>query len=360
MQILGVASSLPETILSDQLLTAQPLSATCRSNDSLSIRAGIASRRISLPLELLNSDAVATPLGAWSAATTTPTALGVQAVRSLLAKTGVALEEISLVLADCGTPYQTCPSEAQRIMGELGIKTAAFDLIGGISSIPLMLSVASRWSPARFAPRNTDDTIDGETSPPRSNYILLVSVNTPSQQINYQLGGELEWLCGDGAAAVLITPNPVHNARRSYTVTHHSLRFEGLSRAQPIVVEEFLRINPKSVLSPTEVRDFISSELEALSAINPSLSSKAVFIAPQLYAEEARDFLATKIRIPPQMVVSGVSDCGFSLGSSYGIALERSLEVCSAGDLKDSPIIILHCGDGRRGSLVLSPQHDPQ
>jgi hypothetical protein len=114
------------------------------------------------------------------------------------------------------------------------------------------------------------------------------------------------------------------------------------------------------VLSPTEVRDVISSELEALSAFDPRLSSKAVFIAPQLYAEEARDFLTTQIRIPPQMIVSGVSDCGFTLGSSYGIALERSLEACSAGDLKDSPIIILHCGDGRRGSLVITPQHDPE
>lgn len=355
MYILGVASSLAETILSDQLLAARSCSSASRPASSLALRTGVSSRRISIPLELLNTSRVATPLGSWEGATVTPTTLGVQAVRSLLSRTGVALEEISLVLGDCGTPYQTCPSEAQRVMGELGMKTAAYDLIGGISAVPLMLSVLSRWSPARFVDKSADDSNDSEASDPKGGYILLLSVNTPSQQINYQSGGDVDWLCGDAATALLIkTAQLEETKQRLYSVTHQRFRVEDGGRQQPIVVEEFVRLNPQAVLNGAELRNFLTNETTALRAINPMITSEAVFIAPQLYAEEAKGVLVNELGIAPSRVVSGVDDCGFTLGSSYGIALERAFNLCSAGELAGAPIVLLHCGDGRRGSLVLT------
>jgi hypothetical protein len=241
-------------------------------------------------------------------------------------------------------------------MGELGVKTAAFDLIGGISAIPLMLSVLSRWSPSRFITKPSNDLADSGAKQAKGGYILLLSVNTPSQQINYQGGDEADWLCGDAATALLIKTTPLATNQRHYSVTHQSLKVEEGGGKQPLVVEEFVRVNSQAVLSPLELQHFLTNEVTALRAIDPMIASQGIFIAPQLYADEAKGVLVNDLGVAPHRVVSGVDDCGFTLGSSYGVALERSFNLCSTGELAGAPIVLLHCGDGRRGSLVLTSQ----
>jgi hypothetical protein len=46
---------------------------------------------------------------------------------------------------------------------------------------------------------------------------------------------------------------------------------------------------------------------------------------------------------------------GFSLGSAYGVAMDKQWGIASQSK---RPIVLLHCGDGLRGSIALEKCSD--
>jgi 3-oxoacyl-[acyl-carrier-protein] synthase III len=324
MIVLGVASAIPSMVV----VGDEPREYAV-SGSPLAARAGVRSKSTSLPLEYVRDTGNVDLLAGWKVATATPTSLGVQAVSDLLQKTGVSIEQVGLVLGDTGTPYQTCPSEAQRIVGQLGVKTAAYDLVGGIGALPHCLSVVSRWSTSRMP-----------------EYLLYVSTNTPSQHVNYRLDPNSAGLFGDAAAAVLIGREGAVD-QRGMRVAYSALRAEDRRRS-PVVIERSVRIEDGALLSSTQLSQYIADEMALLKAFDPAIAETALFIAPQLYAAEAAEYLRGH-GVSARQVVSGVADVGFSLGSAHGVALSRVWNEVEPG----RAVVLMHCGDGQCGSVVL-------
>jgi 3-oxoacyl-[acyl-carrier-protein] synthase III len=324
MFLLGVAAATPDVVIS-----GEETHECAVSGSPIAGRSGVRTRRVSLPLEYIRATGNVDVLEGWKVATATPTSLGVQAARAVLQRVGISMEQVGLVLGDTGTPYQTCPSEAQRIAGEFGVKTPAFDLVGGIAAVAHMFSVVSRWSALR-APE----------------YLLYVSTNTPSQHVHYGRDPVAAGLFGDAAVALVLGRHPVASGT-SMRVAYSAFRAEEARRA-PIVIERSARVDTQALLSLKQVKDFIAAEMERLQQFDTTLSQRALFVAPQLYAAEAGEYLG-QCGVRAEQCVSGVEEVGFSLGSAHGIALTKAWNAVQSGQ----PVVLMHCGDGQCGSVVL-------
>lgn len=324
MFLLGVSTASPSVVVSGDDPRQCAVSAS-----PIAVRSGVRSKRLSLPLEYIRSTDTVDVVEAWKVATATPTSLGVQAAKDVLAQVGLTIEQVGLVVGDTGTQYQTCPSEGQRVTGELGVKTASFDLVGGIGAMPHFFSVVSRWSAARMP-----------------EYLLYVSTNTPSQQVDYANDPVSAGLFGDASVAMLLAKER-SAAGRSARVAYAALRAEPVRRL-PVVIERAARLDSAALFSSEELTHFIASELELLKRHVPGITDRARFIAPQLYAAECRDILVSH-GVAPRLVVSGVEDVGFALGSSHGVALAQVWSALKAGE----SVVLMHCGDGQCGSVAL-------
>ena len=119
----------------------------------------------------------------------------------------------------------------------------------------------------------------------------------------------------------------------------------------PVVVADKAVFNPNHVLTPDVFKQQLHAEVDALRSFDPSLLGKATFVPPQLYATEAVEVLREQ-SVDSSRVVTTVRERGFSLGSSGGVALASVWDQLKPG----APVVVLHCGDGLRGSVVLEKQ----
>ena len=113
--------------------------------------------------------------------------IAVQAAQLCLERARIKPEEIGLIIGETGTPFETTPSEAQRVGKALGIKIPAYDVAAGSSSLIHYLALIDSWK---------------EES--RANYTLCVSTHTPTQRINYSQGVEGAYF-GDASCAMLLS-----------------------------------------------------------------------------------------------------------------------------------------------------------
>lgn len=144
--------------------------------------------RSTLPLDYLERSGNETPREAPSVAQGTPTSLGVEAVQQALQRASLGVEAVHLVIGDSSTPYQTTPSEGQRVAGALGLKVPAYDVMGAASTFALHCDLLSSWRPERVP-----------------DFTVLLSANTPTQLINYRRGESRRYFSDGAGAAVLST-----------------------------------------------------------------------------------------------------------------------------------------------------------
>jgi 3-oxoacyl-[acyl-carrier-protein] synthase III len=187
--ILGVGAAFPETEITGELL--KELSE--KGGEAPASFAG--SRRSCLPLNYLRETGneslkplsqIASRFGALMS----PTELGAEACRKALACAKIGGNEIGLLLADCATPEESCPSEAQRIAGKLGLDVPAYDVCAGSCALALHLSMIDGWKPER-----------------RPKAILCVSTNTPTRYVDFRRG-RARTIFGDAASAVIAGSAP--------------------------------------------------------------------------------------------------------------------------------------------------------
>lgn len=326
MFVLGAGTAIPPVELSDATLGSLGLAQEPARNAGLVSRAGVRCRRISLPLEYVASTKNADILEGRKVAIGTPTTLGIEAAHQALSNAGIGIEQVGLLLADTATPYQTCPSEAQRIGGAFNVKVPAYDVVGGVGAITHFFNMLSQWRAERVP-----------------EYVLVVSTNTPSQQVAYGSDVEAAWLYGDSAAAFVVSRKHVGK----YSVVHAASRSVGSSRPA-IVVERNIVHNPSLIPSSEELSALLNSELELLTTRFPDILTTGFFIFPQLFSAECKTLAATR-GISSDRVVSGVEECGYSFGSSSGVALASIWQKVAPGQ----KVTIIHCGDGVCGSSVL-------
>lgn len=304
------------------------VSSTFGTSKALPLRCGVERVRVSLPPEYIQDDGNQDVLKAWQVATSSPTDLGVRAVQNALDRAGVSIEDVGLLLADTATPRQTCPSEAQRIVNGFGVKIPAFDIVGALGAVPLLFSTCHK-----------------RTSAPNDKLIVVVSANTPSQQVHYRAGGEERRLLGDGAVAFVLS---VHNGAKGRVLRQASVKRWSSGRT-PFSIHEHISLKDDGVLSEGELRDCLQTLLQEMDQFDPALRSSAVVVPPQLYAAEATEVLVAE-GIALERIVSAVKDAGFSFGASCGIAIAKALD---SVDNESVPVVALHCGDEHVGLIVV-------
>ena len=117
-------------------------------------------------------------------------AMGIEAVKALLAKTGTAPEEISLMICATVTPDMQFPDTANLIADAVGIRNGfCFDLHAACSGFLYALTTASRFIESGAHQK-----------------VIVVGADKMSSIVDYTDRSTCI-LFGDGAAAVMLEPN---------------------------------------------------------------------------------------------------------------------------------------------------------
>ena len=188
LSVVGLGHAYPATVIDNECLARL----NPEFDSALWLKqTGIRSRFSSLPLSYIEETGNKDPSLAIKAALESPTALAARACRMALDRAGVKAEEVGLILADCSTPWETCPGEAQRVGRQLGVKIPAYDVCASTASLCAHLEMLGQWKESRV---------------PR--YVLCISTNTPTQSMHFRGSGPAALASmrfGDGAGAVLVS-----------------------------------------------------------------------------------------------------------------------------------------------------------
>lgn len=320
MYLLGVGSAFPSNKLSDGIL--KDLGAGCSTPEQMLIeRIGVTERSVSLPVDFVRAANGADIVEARKAASVSPTALGVEAANRAMAQAGISIEQVGFVVADCATPYQTCPSEAQRIAGSFGVKVPSYDLTMGAAAVPMVLNTLASWRDERLP-----------------EYVLFVSTNTPSVHVRYGFDPLAARIFGDAACALVIS----RKHQGAWRVVSTTSRAES-SRHISVVVERNASVSPASVASSEFMKDAVRALMNEGEG-----TTEGYFIGTGILDREFRE-LVCAVGVAQDRVVSVVPRHGYSLGSSAGAALADVWDKALSGER----VSIVHCGDGLSAKVVL-------
>lgn len=320
MYLLGAGSAFPTNNLSDASLAE--IGASLRDAERRLVdRVGVSSRAISLPLGFVQAFKDADIVETRKACTVSPTRLGVEAATVALSRAGITIEQVGLVLADCATPYQTCPSEAQRIAGSFGVKVPAYDLTSGAAAVPVFFNLLSSWREDRVP-----------------DYVLCVSTNTPSPHIRYGSDRVAASVFGDAACAFVVS----RKHQGLWRLESTQVRSESERRGS-VVVERHITISEPRLPS----REAFEGAVNAL-VTDESVSKSAYFIGTGLLQREFANVLRAR-GVADSRLVSVVTERGYSIGSASGASFVDLWDRAVAGD----SVELLHCGDGLSAKVVL-------
>lgn len=320
MFILGAGAAHPDNVLTGDTLASLGV-ASSSADQALLGRFGVRTRRTTLPLEYLRSTKNPDVLEARKVATATPTSLATLAAKEALSRAGISPEQLGLIIADCATPYQTCPSEAHRIGGALGLKVPAYDVTAGLGAIPLFLDMLCSWKPERVP-----------------EYVLCVSTNTPTQQVRYGSDTLSALVFGDAASALVISAQ--HQGKLK--IQSSFVERDGSVRP-PVSIVRSISISTERLVSEEVLRDRLSASLLRLGA-----KRGAYLVGPQLFAGDCR-CIAKSLSISEQQVISPAVEGGFALGASAGCAIATLWPNLRPGE----QVALLHDGDGISSGALL-------
>jgi 3-oxoacyl-[acyl-carrier-protein] synthase-3 len=333
LYILGAGAALPEQVLSDAQLAELGLT-LAPHEQQLAARTGVQGRRTSLPLEYLSTSRNRDILEGRARAAASPTALGVQAVQQALTRAGITIEQVGLIVGDSCTPYQTCPAEAHRIGGALGVKVAAYDVVAGPAGLGVHLDMLAAWQPARLP-----------------EYVLCVSTHTPTQQLHFDglaqggSGALAAYLLGDAAAALVVSARHAGRLRIEWL----RQRREGGAVTSAFSAPRQMRCTAENFMSAAAVQQLVATELSAMRQSRAQPLNDPFVIGPQLYAAQLKGGAAQLGCVPERVVVAG-QDTGYAFGASAGCGLAGIWDTVQPGDA----VVWIDGGDGAWCSGVFS------
>lgn len=180
----GLGHFHPENEISNAFLVSLDIGTT---DEWILERVGIRSRRTVLPLEYIRETRNRDVRAAQEAAIYSNAELAKRAAEMALARAGVSLGQIGLVIGGTSTPDTTCPAEACSVARALGLEVPAFDVSSACTSFFAGLNVLSFADPARIP-----------------EYVLVVSPEGYTRSIDYSdRSSAVLW--GDGAAAAVVS-----------------------------------------------------------------------------------------------------------------------------------------------------------
>lgn len=327
VHLLGAGQALPSTSISnDFLMEVVPGVGSDARTQALPLSSKIQSRRSALPLEYIKHTKNREVLEARKVALCSPTSLAVEAIAQALDRAGITKDQVGMIVADCATPFQTCPSEAQRIGGALGIKIPAFDVVGGAASFSLYLDLLISWDEAKLP-----------------DYVVWVSTNTPTLHVNYGINSSAPFLFGDGAAALVVSTRVPGSVRVTNAELLRTVEGGITSR-----IDSHISFNDAAVPSAEVARSTLHSAICGAQKLRKDPSSK-IFVISSNLGEDNLEELCSEVEVENVVPLSSLRQQGYSLGSTGMIELANVWDTLRSGDV----VSVSHVGDRFVGSCEL-------
>lgn len=307
LSILGLGASHPTSIIDNRTL-ARHLGLPESFAAEAEAATGVRSRATVLGEDYLKTAAEFNPIESYKAITQTPTSLFHAAANEALNMAGVKAEEIGLIIGDTSTPYETTPSEGQRLGKALGIsRVPAYDAVGNSIAFPLHLATLLKWREERIPDR-----------------LIIGSANTPTQAADFRRGVDA-WSFGDAACAAVVSSRQAGILKvlaADYVIdTTRSQDFAepiyGAFKVNLAGVKSFVSEKLSKVVSELKSRDLIDG---------------AAFAAPPDYLGVEAINSLVGLGFSRERISYPSETLGGSLGSSPGLALRAILPRLSKGD----------------------------
>lgn len=150
-------------------------------------RVGIRARRSVLPLDYIRSTRNADVRATTEAATCTQAMMGERAARMALARAGLDVSDIGMVICGSSAPDTLSPADACNVAQRLGLEVPAFDMNSACTSFFVPVHFLSMMNPARLP-----------------KFILIVACESLTRTVDYN-DRATAVLWGDGAAAAIVS-----------------------------------------------------------------------------------------------------------------------------------------------------------
>jgi 3-oxoacyl-[acyl-carrier-protein] synthase-3 len=295
----------PDTEITNDFLESLYDSVTA---NQLVNRFGISCRRSVLPLDYIRETLNKDPRLAPRVASHTPTSLGAAAAQMAIERAGISARDINLVMANCCTPLQTLPAEAQRIAGEMGIQCQAFDVFSASAGFALHLDYLRALRPERVP-----------------KFTLCVSTATLTTVVNYNNHIDAA-IWGDGAAAWIVSSErPARGLRIMYTCYGTDPR-----RWNTVVVERLGHFHQNGIA----VGHYsIGQTVKLLRCLQDSFgfSWKDTYFIGHQANGRMLDTVCRNEGIPPERHLSNVANIGNQAGAGAPATLSMKWDQIAAG-----------------------------
>ena len=301
-RISGIASYLPDDILDNEMLSKM-----VDTNDEwITTRVGIKERRI-----------LKRPEGSsW---------MGIQAVNKLLADTGVAPEEVELLICATSNPDYRFPSTASVICEGTGLKNAyGYDIQAACAGFIVALEDAAAYIKSGLRKK-----------------VVVVCTEKMSSMINYKDRATCP-LFGDGAACVLVEPTEEEGVGVRDAVFHvdgrgleHLVMWGGGS-AEPTTQEtldagkHFLFQDGKNVYK-NAVTDMYTATLDVMKR-NGLTPDSIDWMVPHQANLRIIEAVGSRAGIPSEKVMVNIQHTGNTSAASIPICLDEFKGKLRKGD----------------------------
>lgn len=268
--------------------------------------------------------------------------LAYEAAKQAIENSGVALEDIDLVLVATITPDHFTPSTASIVQGKLGIKNAvAFDLSAGCTGFVYALGVASSMIKNGIA-----------------NNALVIGSEVLSKVIDYADRNTCV-IFGDGAGALVLTKELNNKIKDVYLQgeydTAHNIQIQSVNVSNAMFTAQDESQLPKLTMNGGEVYKFALGALSELVQVimeRNSLTSEDIkYIVPHQANFRIIEAVSKKLEIDINKFYMNIENYGNTSSASIPIALAEmnSLGLLQKGD----KIIIAGFGAGLTWGSIL-------
>ncbi|MFM1848324.1 MAG: hypothetical protein RL417_1798 [Pseudomonadota bacterium] len=258
LHILGMGYCHPSTVIDNQFLEDLDIGTNAQW---IIEKIGIQTRLSTLPLDYIRETRNQDPREALKVASMTPTDMGKKAAEMALAQAGIKPEQVGLIIANCCTPAQTAPSEAQRIGKALDIVCPAFDIFTACPVFALHIDVLSNYREEKLP-----------------EYVLCISTAALTQNVNYNDRSDGA-IWGDGAAAWVVSGK--HEGKLKVLESFYA---SDPTRCQAVVVDRYGHFHQDG----RAVRDFSVRQtvrlIKAIEERHPIDWTQDIFIGHQANA----------------------------------------------------------------------------
>lgn len=181
----GLGHFHPENVIDNAFLESLNID----TNDQwIMDRVGIRTRRTILPLDYIRETKNLRPQEARKAAQYTNAQTAARATKMALARAGIELKDIGMVIAGGCSPDHTIPAEACVIAAELGLSVPAYDISSACSSFAVQLNALASMRPEKLP-----------------DYILVVNAENNTKIVDYS-DRRTAVLWGDCTTAAVVSP----------------------------------------------------------------------------------------------------------------------------------------------------------